>query len=59
MSDQDAIDQIMDNFDFRKVADTMEKIGWHWARLEGPPDEHELRRVARGLLKKVAGTDMT
>lgn len=51
---QDAIDEIMDNFDFGKVAKVMEGLNWRWANSETElqiPDVAELRKQARRLLK--------
>jgi hypothetical protein len=50
---QDAIDEIMDNFDFEKVAKVMEVLGWKWVNSETDlkiPDVSELRKQARRLL---------
>ena len=47
---QDAIDNIMDNFDFEKVHKTMKALKWVWAG-EGIPHITSIRKKARGLLK--------
>lgn len=50
---QDAIDEIMDNFDFEKVAKVMEGLNWGWVNSETDlkiPDVSELRKQARRLL---------
>lgn len=50
---QDAIDEIMDNFDFEKVAKVMETLGWRWVSSETDlqiPDVSEIRKQARRLL---------
>ena len=57
MTAEEHIDEIMDNFDFRKVAFAMEAVDWHWATCEGVPSESELRKVARHYLKEVAKHD--
>lgn len=47
---QEAIDNIMDNFDFEKVYNAMVALDWEW-RNEGVPDVSDLRKEARNLLK--------
>lgn len=51
-----AIDEIMDNFDFGKVARAMEALEWKWSTEDGMmvPDEPQLRATARRLLNEVA-----
>jgi hypothetical protein len=47
------IDEIMDWFDFEKVAKAMEALDWSWASsCEKTPTPPELRVRARGLLKE-------
>jgi hypothetical protein len=49
---QDAIDGIMDYFNFEKVLKVMELLDWKWvATEEGIPTVPELRQEARRLLK--------
>ena len=49
---QDAIDGIMDYFNFEKVLKVMELLEWEWkAAEEGIPTVPELRQQARRLLK--------
>ena len=49
---QDAIDGIMDYFDFEKVLKVMELLEWEWQDAEeGIPTVPELRQQARRLLK--------
>ncbi len=47
---QDAIDEIMDNFDFQKVHTTMKALKWAWAG-EGIPEIPSIKKQARRLLK--------
>tara|TARA_R110000868_G_scaffold257103_1_gene514186 strand:- start:241 stop:534 length:294 start_codon:yes stop_codon:yes gene_type:complete len=50
------IDDIMDNFNFRKVFEYMTETNWEWGNGNGDmhlPDESELRACARSLLKIV------
>jgi hypothetical protein len=50
----DAIENILDEFDFQRVQRVMEALEWHWATSEdGLPSIVELRRKARGLLEDV------
>jgi hypothetical protein len=49
----DRVDFIMDNFDFSRVARTMELLEWIWASSEGAvPDESEIRFFARQIMKE-------
>lgn len=47
------IDEIMDWFDFSKVAKTMEALKWEWWWC-GIPSEPEIRESARESLHKIA-----
>lgn len=49
---QEMIDQIMDCFDFHRVAKAMTAVKWEWANLNRVPDEPELRQEARKLLRQ-------
>lgn len=53
MTYEEQIDEIMDWFDFNRVAQTMKALDWRWFDV-GVPDEPELRKKARSLLKEVA-----
>lgn len=46
---QKNIDEVMDWFDFDKVAKTMATLNWSWWD-EGVPSEGQLRRKARQLM---------
>ena len=51
---QDALDNIMDSFDFDKVHKVMVFLNWKWANGNGGlevPEKYELRSEARRLLK--------
>jgi hypothetical protein len=51
---QDALDNIMDSFDFDKVHKVMVFLNWKWANMDGGieiPEKYELRSEARRLLK--------
>lgn len=54
---QQQIDIIMDNFDFGKVAKAMKALGWRWHGCDGVPEEPELRKEARRLLREVADAE--
>jgi hypothetical protein len=50
---QNAIDEIMDWFDFEKVAKVMSFLEWKWVTAEeGIPSVGEIRQSARKLLKQ-------
>ena len=52
-SKQEQIDEIMDNFDFNKVAKIMDFLGWKWYMKEyRVPEESEIRKEARKHLSK-------
>lgn len=50
---QVAIDEVMDWFDFSKVATAMAALNWTWH--SKIPQEPEIRKTARILLNKVLG----
>jgi len=47
------IDEIMDYFNFTKVAIAMRALNWEWKN-EGVPGEPELRTFARNQLRRLA-----
>lgn len=51
-SAEQMIDNIMDNFDFKKVHKTMNFLGWKWGENEVPSVE-ELKETASDLLNHV------
>jgi hypothetical protein len=52
-TNQNAIDEIMDNFHFDKVGKVMLALDWHWWDAEhGVPSVPEIRKTARRLLKE-------
>ena len=56
-SKQELIDNIMDNFDFSRVARCMEVLEWKWCDVpEGVPEESDIRKLARKLMKQVPET---
>lgn len=53
-SKQEQIDEIMDNFDFNKVARVMDFLDWKWYLKEyRVPEESEIRKQVRMNLSKV------
>ena len=53
---QNQIDEIMDNFDFRRVHEMMKAVNWTWG--DDVPEEPELREEARRLLKETIRKDL-
>lgn len=51
---QQQIDEIMDTFDFGKVHKMMKAINWRWSSCEAVPEEYEIRKRARELLREAA-----
>jgi hypothetical protein len=52
MKTQEAIDYIMDSFDFENVHTTMKALDWEWASAEDKiPSVFELKQKARELIK--------
>ncbi len=47
------LDEIMDHFDFAKVARAMKSLGWYWGMGANRhiPDQSELRTEARRILR--------
>jgi hypothetical protein len=53
----DAIDTIMDEFDFAKVHKMMKAVDWRWARCGFEvPDEWDIRKMARQQLRDAAAS---
>ena len=50
---RDAIDQVMDWFDFDRVAQVMKILEWKWTGI-GVPSNPELRSAARSLMTTAA-----
>ena len=49
MSIQEKIDEVMDYFDFDKVAKTMRFLNWNWI-IDGIPDSPKIRQQTRLLM---------
>jgi len=52
-SQQKLLDEIMDGFNFSRVADAMDSLRWVWFSSGGVPCESEIRVAARVLLSQV------
>jgi hypothetical protein len=52
---QELIDEVMDNFDFSRVAKVMEALDWTWFGY-GVPAEPDIRSAVRKHLSTVYGT---
>lgn len=53
---QKVIDEVMDNFDFQKVEDTMLATGWKWWNGEGEdgvPTKAQMRKTVRSLMQRL------
>jgi hypothetical protein len=50
---QEQIDDTMDQFDFRKVAEYMKSVNWTWNNV-GIPGESDLRKYVRDEMRKVS-----
>jgi hypothetical protein len=53
-SQQDKIDEIMDEFNFYRVQLVMVHLEWKWFDTNGVPSIGDIRRAARGLLNMLA-----
>jgi len=53
-SQQDKIEEIMDEFNFHRVHLVMEHLEWKWFDANGVPSHGDIRRAARGLLNSLA-----
>jgi hypothetical protein len=51
---EDQVEEILDYFDFEKVAKVMEALDWKWWSIGEVPGTGPLRRQARRLLREVA-----
>ena len=50
MTDEEIIEDILDEFDFYKVEKAMAALNWTWAG-QGYPTIGEMRKTARGLMR--------
>jgi hypothetical protein len=50
-SDFDAVDEILDNFDFDKVKQVTDLLNWQYFNVEGQLEVRDLRKMARKLLR--------
>ena len=51
MTEEEIIEDILDEFDFQKVHKAMELLEWKWGMPPAYPSIGELRKTARSLLK--------
>ena len=51
---QKQIEDIMDEFNFGEVQKVMESLDWTWSETGCVPEEYDLRKGARKLLKEAA-----
>jgi hypothetical protein len=60
MTEEQIIDDILDEFDFGKVMQVMEHLDWKWGGISSPPEVPslgQLRKRARSLMKYCIGHD--
>lgn len=54
MKRKEAIENILDHFDFERIYKAMKALDWTWASTDGVPEVPDLRKKARELLKEVS-----
>ena len=60
MTHQEAINDLLDKFNFNKVHIAMTALNWKWASAEeGVPSIYELRKTARRLLEDLLEAKIT
>lgn len=52
LTEEQIIDDILDEFDFGKVEQVMEHLNWVWYNSEDVPTLGQLRKQARSLMKE-------
>lgn len=60
MTEEQIIEDILDEFDFAKVLNVMELLDWKWGGISSPPEVPslgQLRKRARSLMKYCIGHD--
>ena len=50
-NDIDAVDEVLDNFDFDKVKQVTDLLNWRYFNVEGQLEVRDLRKMARKLLR--------
>ena len=48
------IEEVMDEFDFRKVAEYMKSVEWVWHSTDGVPSESDLRKSVRKTMRDLS-----
>ena len=43
------LEELLDEFDFARVHDTMDVLGWHWANVDGIPEKDDMIPLVRSL----------
>lgn len=43
------LQELLDEFDFERVHDTMDALGWHWADVDGIPEKEDMIPLVRSL----------
>lgn len=59
MTNQQKIDEILDNFDFEHVHRAMLALNWTWYSTIAVPSIADLRKKARELLKQLIAKDLS
>lgn len=59
VTDQEKIDEILDNFDFELVHRAMLGMNWTWNSCDCVPNIADLRKKARELLKELITKDLS
>lgn len=54
---EEQIEEILSNFNFRKVRDVMESLEWTWYGCGGSPNEYALIKAAERILESVVKFD--
>lgn len=57
MTEEEIIEDILDEFDFGKVQHAMEALNWTWYDSSDVPTLGQLRKKARNLMKHCKGHD--
>jgi hypothetical protein len=54
MKRRDQIEEIIREFDFKRVRKAMAALDWEWFGKDGTPTVRAMKKLARGLLKDVS-----
>jgi hypothetical protein len=50
LTKQQAIDKLIDEFDFKSVQIALKALNWEWYEYQGVPNENQLKEYAKQLL---------